>query len=279
MTRMPRERKFPRRVWRAARLAALAGVVAAAAASAQEDFVPEGETYVIDNPSAWTRLRGEYAASIGVEPFVVRGEIGILDYLTVGVSYGGADVFGTGAPTMNPRPGFQAKFRITNGGPILPGIAVGYDDQGHGKYYDFNPRPRYSGQNVDYDRYQFKAKGFYLVLSQEIEVLGALGLPLGVSYNVIEDKDDGDADVFGSLEKSLGPHLVLLGTYSMGLNDDAPDCLGSGHGYLDAGVRWRVTENFNLEFRFTNLLENQLEALGEDGSYARRLDLTYVGSF
>jgi opacity protein-like surface antigen len=277
MTFVPRERGFARRAWRAVGLAALAGAAVAAAAWAQEDFVPEGETYVIDNPSAWTRLRGEYGASIGVEPFVTRGEIGILDYLTVGVSYGGADVFGTGSPTMNPRPGFQAKFRITNGGPILPAVSVGYDDQGHGKYYDFNPR--YPGQNVDYDRYQFKAKGFYLALSQEIEILGALGLHLGASYNVIEDKDDANADVFASLEKTLGPHLVLLGAYSVGLNDDAPDSLGSGFGYLDAGVRWRVTENFNLEFRLTNLLENQLDALGEEGSYARRLDLLYVGSF
>jgi opacity protein-like surface antigen len=273
MMRMPWERKSRRRVW----LAALAVAVAAAAAWAQEDFVPEGETYVVDNPSAWTRLRGEYEARIGVEPFVVRGEIGILDYLTVGVSYGGADVFGTGTPTMNPRPGFQAKFRITNGGPILPAVALGYDDQGHGKYYDFNPR--YPALNVDFDRYQFKAKGFYLVLSQEIEVLGALGLHLGVSYNVIEDKDDDGADVYGSLEKTLGPHLVLLGAYTLGLNDDGPDSLGSGFGYLDAGLRWRVTENFNLEFRFANLLENQLETLGEEGRYARRLELAYVGAF
>lgn len=278
MIRVSRNIRFARRARRAVWFAALAGAALAAAAWAQEDFVPEGETYVIDNPSAWTRLRGEYGAGIGVEPFVVRAEIGILDYLTVGVSYGGTDVFGTATPTMNPRPGFQGKFRITNGGPILPAISVGYDDQGHGKYYDFSPR--YPGQNVNYDRYQFKAKGFYLVLSQEIEVLGALGLHLGASYNVIEDEDDGGVDVFGSLEKTLGPHLALLGAYSLGLNDDDPDnSLGSGYGYLDAGVRWRVTEDFNLEFRFTNLLENQLVALGEEGGYARRLDLWYVGSF
>lgn len=275
MALMLRERRLARR---AAWLAALAGAVVAAAAWGQQDFVPEGETFVVDNPSAWTRLRGEYAASIGVEPFVTRGEIGILDYLTVGVSYGGVGVFGTGQATMNPRPGFQGKFRITNGGPILPAISVGYDDQGHGKYYDFNPR--YPGQNLDYDRYQFKAKGFYLVFSQEIDLLGALGLHLGASYNVIEDKDDDGVDVFASLEKTLGPYLVLLGAYSLGLNDDDPDnSLGSGYGYLDAGVRWRVTDNFNLEFRFTNLLENQLETLGEEGGYARRLDLLYVGSF
>ena len=48
---------------------------------------------------------------------------------------------------------------------------------------------------------------------------------------------------------------------------------------MDAGVRWRVTENFNLEFWFTNLLENQVEVLGEEGGYSRVLYLTYIGSF
>jgi outer membrane receptor for ferrienterochelin and colicin len=65
----------------------------------------------------------------------------------------------------------------------------------------------------------------------------------------------------------------------MGLNDDSPDSLGMGYGYLGAGVRWRVTENFNLEFWATNLLENQLDKLGNEGAYNRVLYLTYVGAF
>ncbi len=271
------EGKLMLKARRAAWFLAVGVTVATLTATAQEDFVPEGETYVIENPTAWARVRGEYAGSIGVGPFVARGEIGVLDYLTVGVSYGGVDVFGNATPTMNPRPGFQAKFRITNGGPILPAVALGYDDQGHGKYYEFNPR--YPDRNVDYDRYQFKAKGFYAVLSQEVELLGALGLHAGISYNVIEDKDDANPDAFAALEKALGPHLMLLGAYDMGLNDNGTDSLGMGRGYLDAGVRWRVTENFNLEFWFTNLLENQVEVLGEEGGYSRVLYLTYIGSF
>jgi hypothetical protein len=265
---------------RAAWFLALGATVAAATAAAQEDFVPEGETYVMQTPTAWARPRGEYAGSIGVGPFVVRGEIGILDYLTAGISYGGVDVFGSAAPTMNPRPGFQAKFRITNGGPIMPAVAVGYDDQGHGRYYDFDPYvERRERKQVHYDRYQFKAKGFYAALSQEVELLGALGMHVGVSYNVVEDVDDNDVDVFAALEKGLGPHLMLLGAYDMGLNDDESKSLGMGRGYLDAGVRWRVTDNFNLEFWATNLLENQVAKLGEEGGYSRVLYLTYIGSF
>ncbi|MEE9457055.1 MAG: hypothetical protein V3W11_07890 [bacterium] len=272
--------KLGRGARRALVVLAAAAAAAAASAYAQEDFVPEGETWVMEDPTAWTRLRGEYAASIGVGPFVVRGEIGILDYLTVGISYGGVDVLGNATPTMNPRPGFQAKFRITNGGPIMPAVALGYDDQGYGKYYDYDPYiERTQHKLEDYDRYQFKAKGFYLALSQEIELLGALGLHAGVSYNVVEDVDDDGPDVYAAVEKSLGPHLMLLASYDMGLNDNAPESLGMGRGYLDAGVRWRVTENFNLEFWATNLRENQTEKLGEEGAYARKLYLTYIGSF
>ncbi len=280
MSKKALNRKLGRGARRALAVMAAAAAAMAASTSAQEECVPEGETWVMQDPTAWTQLRGEYAASIGVEPFVVRGEIGILDYLTAGISYGGASVFGSGTATMNPRPGFQAKFRITNGGPIMPAVAAGSDDQGHGKYYDFDPYIESTrGEKVNFDRYQFKAKGFYLALSQEIELLGALGLHAGVSYNVVEDVDDGGPDVYAALEKSLGPHLMLLASYDMGLNDNASGSLGMGRGYLDAGVRWRVTENFNFEFWATNLLENQTEKLGEEGAYARKLYLTYIGSF
>lgn len=261
--------------------AAAAFGVLPASVLAQEDFIPEGETYVITNPSAWTRLRGEYAGSVGVEPFTVRGELGLFDYLTVGISYGGVDAFGSIRPAMNPRPGFQAKFRITNGGQWLPAVAVGYDDQGHGRYYDYDPYIwRKDAVKVDYDRYQFKAKGFYAVMSQEIEAFGFLGLHAGASYNIIEDKDDRNcADIFGSLEKGLGQHLVILAAANMGINDNGPASLGMNRGYLDAGVRWRVVESFNLEFLLTNLLENQTSKLGAEGGYARKLSLTYIGSF
>ncbi len=260
--------------------AALLGALSAAPAFPQEDFVPEGETYVIETPTAWTRLRGEYAANLGVEPFVVRGELGILDYLTFGVSYGGADVFGNATPTMNPRPGFQVKFRFTNGGEWMPALSAGYDDQGHGRYYEYDPYIlRRTGNKVAYERYQFKAKGFYGVISQELELLGALGLHAGVSYNLAETKDDNGADVFGGLEKTLGPHIMLLGTYDMALNDNDTDALGMGRGYLDAGVRWRVVETLNLEFWLTNLLENQTTKLGHEGAYSRMFYVTYIDSF
>lgn len=264
-------------------LVAMTGAVvvcAGAPAWGQEDFVPEGETNVTEQPTAWTRFKGDYAVNMGVEPWVVRGELGVFDYLLVGLSYGGVSVFGTAEPQMYPRPGFQARFRITNGGTWMPAVAAGYDDQGHGQYFDYDPYAlRTRHRQVDYDRYQFKGKGFYAVASQEIEFLGVLGLHGGVSYNLIEDKDDDDVDCFGALEKGIGPYLMLLVSYDAALNDNEEASLGMGYGYLDAGIRWRVSEQFNLEFWANNVLENQTEKLGTAGAYGRKLSITYAGSF
>ena len=259
-------------------LAALFGAafLAAAVAVAQEDFVPEGETNVILDPTAWSRLRGEYAVNLGFEPFVFKGELGVLDYVTVGISYGGVGVLGSGEPNWNPRPGFLGKIRITNGGEWLPAIAAGYDDQGYGRYFKNKP---YGDRAAGYNRYQYKAKGFFGVISQEIEFLGSLGLHLGVSYNLLERDDDLSADVYGGLEKSIGPYFMVLGTYDAGLNDDAEPSLGMGRGYLNGGVRWRVSDKFNCEFWAVNILENQTEKLGKAGGYTRMLYLTYVDSF
>ena len=253
------------------------------AVSAQEDFVPEGGTYVIKEPTAWTRPKGEVAISTGFTPWVVRGEIAILDYVLLGVAYGGTDVLGYGKPDFNPYPAFQAKFRLTNGGPVLPALSIGYDDMGQGRYLDgVNP---YHSKNetrdtgvrkiIDYNRYVIKAKGFYVVASQEYGLFGALGFHFGANYGVRERKDDDSLDFFMGIEKSLGPRFMAMLTYDMGFNDDNDNALGEGRGFLSAGARWSVSDDFDLDFYFTNLLDNQETRLGDEGKNYRMFYITY----
>ncbi len=253
------------------------------AVSAQEDFIPEGGTYVIKEPTAWTRPKGEVAISTGFTPWVVRGEIAILDYVLLGVAYGGTDVLGYGKPDFNPYPAFQIKFRITNGGPVLPALSVGYDDMGQGRYLDgVNP---YQSKNetrdtgvskiIDYNRYVIKAKGFYVAASQEYGLFGALGFHFGGNYSVRERKDDDSLDFFMGIEKSLGPRFMAMLTYDMGFNDDNDNALGEGRGFLSAGARWSVSDDFDLDFYFTNLLDNQETRLGDEGKNNRMFYITY----
>lgn len=253
------------------------------AVSAQEDFVPEGGTYVIKEPTAWTRPKGEVTVSTGFTPWVIRGEIAILDFVLLGVAYGGTDVLGFGKPDFNPYPAFQFKFRITNGGPILPAFSVGYDDMGQGRYLDgVNPyltdnEWKRTGRRVefDYNRYAIKAKGFYVVASQEYGLLGALGFHFGGNYSIRERNDDDSLNFFIGLEKSLGPYFMAMATYDVGFNDDNDNALGEGRGFLSAGVRWGVSDDFDLDFYVTNLLDNQEKRLGDEGKNNRMFYITY----
>jgi hypothetical protein len=264
-------------------IAAFSFIHVATTAFAQEDFAPEGDTYVIKEPAAWTRPKGEIAVSTGFTPWVVRGEIAILDYVLLGVAYGGTDVLGYGEPDFNPYPAFQIKFRITNGGAVIPALSVGYDDMGQGRYLDgVNP---YQSKNesrdarerriINYNRYVIKAKGFYAVASQEYGLFGALGFHFGMNYSVREAKDDDTLDFFAAVEKSLGPRVMIMATYDVGFNDDNDNALGQGRGFLNTGIRWHVSDDFDIDFYVTNLFNNQEKRLGDEGKYTRMFYITY----
>lgn len=248
------------------------------AVTAQDDFVPEGETYVIREPAAWTRPAGDFSVQMGMEPLFIRAELGILDYLLAGISYGGVNLLGYDEPEPYPRPYFQVRFRITNGGMFLPAISVGYDDQGQGRFIE---EERIDSLRRDWNRFQIKAKGFYAVASQEYEIWGPLGIHLGMNYNAIENNDnDKHPNVFAAVEKGLGQHIMVIASYDAAINDNGDESFGDGLGFLNAGIRWRVVPQFNFEFYLMNLLENQNDRLpGDEGGMSRMLMVTYKGSF
>lgn len=241
-----------------------------------------GETYTINCPTAWTRARGNFDTHLALEPFLIKGNLSFTDFLNFGVSYGGEGVVGYGDPVFNPRPCFQAKIQITNGSELIPAIAVGYDDQGYGRFIEDEAIP-YDDPDAEvftYDRYLIKSKGIYGVLSQEYEFLGYIGLHVGANYAVTETNDDRNPDGWVGLEKSIGPDFDLVATYDLGLNDDHNQALGGdGPGFLDAGVRFKLAPEFRLEFYMLNLLNNQETKLGREGSWSRVLAFTYVMTF
>lgn len=238
-----------------------------------------GEPYTILSPTAWTRAKGTFDIHLALEPFLVKGSLGLANWLNFGVSYGGEAVIGQGDPIMNPHPGFQAKVQLSNGNEILPAIAVGYDDQGSGRFVKdeaFPPNRTYFG----YDRYIVKSKGIYAVASQEYDFLGYIGLHLGANYNMTETNDDKSPDAWASIEKSIGPIIDLVAVYDLGANDDSNQAFGGdGPGFLDAGIRFRIAPEFRLEFYTMNLLNNQKTVLGEEGKWSRVLAFTYVITF
>lgn len=249
-------------------------------------YIPYGEGRVINSPTAWTKEKGSWELGLRLLPFLFRGELGLTNHLTLGISYGGSNVIGYGPPDWNPRPGFLVKISITQGNSIVPAVCFGYDDQGFGPWLDgVNPfKLKGEGVSEDFNRYQVKSKGFFLVASQEFALLGVTAFHIGINYAITERRDEGGITAYAALEKSINPDFWILLDYDLGLNDNGDYSLGGKWGFLDLGIRWRVAPEFNVEFYLMNLLENQRDKTKlldhEDaGKWYRALAMTFKTYF
>lgn len=219
------------------------------------------DTHIIDSHTALVPAHGELALAIaaGPEGSVLTGAtLGLIDRVSVGMSYGMSEVLGRGDLQPNPRPGFQIQALLLDD-PELPAIALGFDSQGHGRWLE------------QYDRYERKSPGVYLVATQNLlttsyDLLSAVNG--GFSYSLEPNRQG--LDVFLGASQSFGRGLSVLLDYDFGLDDAAG--LDADRGYLDLGFQWRFGSGNNVRFLLRDLLGNYL---GE-GKVARELDFFYL---
>jgi len=219
---------------------------------------------LIDSPTAGLVAKGRFGLALRLFPNGgVLGQLnaGVLKRLTIGVSYGGERIIGQGDIDWFPRVEAAVRYRIIEESETWPALVVGYETQGYGAYRK--------------GRYQIKSKGFFLSLSKNYtSALGQFGVHGGV--NLTREDEDGDDDVSGwvAVDKSLNEDLVLVGEYDLGRNDHSA-ALGSGEGYLNAGLRWGVAPQLKIGFYLKNLLGN-----GDgDQDMTRELSVIYFEEF
>ena len=244
-------------------LAALC-VLTATRVEAQQDLEPR---QLVESPTAGLLPGG----SVGVDFRFYEGD-GILGHLLVGmfgrgmagISFGGRDLLGEDAVSLNPRVEFSARVRVLEEGYKMPGIAVGYASQGYGTY------------DEELKRYTKKSKGVYVVASKNFMwFAGHTGIHVGANRS-FED-DDGDDTVTGyvGVDVGLGRYAMLLAEYDLGLNDNADNSLGSGKGFLNAGLRVVASGSFAVEFDLKNIFRNGMREPHPD----RELRVVYFVKF
>ena len=169
---------------------------------------------------------------------VGRLHVGVLKRLSVGVSFGGEQLIGTGAVDWNPRVGLAARCRIIEEGYTWPALLLGFDSQGIGPYRD--------------QRYQVKSKGIYLALSKNYtSMLGELGVHAGVNMSR-EDANYGDWSAWLGIDKSLR-FMALFAEYDLGRNNGLQD-QSVGEGYLNVGGAWTITPQLRVAYYLKNAL-------------------------
>jgi len=227
--------------------------------------------WLVDMPTAGTLRKGYYNLGLRIQPYgggLFYCDIGLSNRLMLGVSYGGRRLISDRDVDWNPRIGFSAKFRVIDEIEVFPAFTVGYTDQGHGAWID------------SWDRYEFKSRGFYGVLSRNFYFYQwTSGWHFGMNYS-LEGETDNDESVnfFAGIDVAFNYNLALMFEYDLAINDDksAVPVSGKGRGYLNLSVKWLFTANLELELLAKDLLINRP---GDNNTFSREVRLTFIDSF
>jgi hypothetical protein len=205
---------------------------------------------LIDMPTAGILDRGQVALSSDLLPngnLIAKVEAGIFKNINIGLSYGGNNIIGSGAPDWYPfPPGVNLRIRLMDETILTPAVVIGFDTQGKGQYFK------------DQKRYAVKAPGIFAAASKNFGLLGYLSLHGEVNYSVLEDKDgDNFVNLMVGAEKTLGASFSILLEYNFAFNDNSTPDFGDGKGYMNMGVRWSIGEGVTVGFDLRDLLQNR----------------------
>ncbi len=222
---------------------------AVAQGTAGEDAKYEYRT-LIDMPTAGVLEKGYVSLSSELLPYgtvIARVEAGILKNVNIGLSYGGSNIIGSGLPDWYPfPPGVNLKIRFMDETILTPAIAVGFDTQGKGEYFQ------------DQKRFAIKAPGLFAAVTKNFSFLGYLSINGLVNYTLLEDKDgDNFVNLMIGAEKTIGDSFSLLAEYNFAFNDNSSYSFGAGKGYLNLGIRWSIGNGVTVGFDLRDLLQNR----------------------
>jgi hypothetical protein len=222
---------------------------------------------LIDMPTAGVLEKGFVGMTNDILPsgvLISKLEAGVFDNISFGISYGGANIIGAGDPRWYKWPGVNIRFRLFNESTLIPAVAMGFDSQGKGEYFDST------------SRYEIKSPGFYAAVSKNFELLGYLSFHGAVNYSLETKDGDNFINVSVGFEKTIGPDFSVVGEYDFAFNDNnSIEAFGSGNGYLNMGIRWALGDGFTLGFDLRDLLDNKKWS---PGSADRAIKIEYIKS-
>tara|TARA_Y100000591_G_scaffold5801_1_gene4660 strand:- start:1955 stop:2677 length:723 start_codon:yes stop_codon:yes gene_type:complete len=228
---------------------------------------------LITLPTAGTLQRGSFALEMRIQKFgglTSSISVGLTDRFQLGISYGSANLIGDDSLIWYPKPETNLKYLLIDESESTPGISLGIDTQGLGK---FN-----SGDSLM--RYDTKALGLFAVASKNwVTPLGNLGWHFGSNYNFVETNDnDKDVNFFMGFDIEFNPELSIMLEYNAALNENnmtSKNIAISRGGYLNAGIRWTFVERLHIEMDFNNLMFDKKKV----DYFNREIKITYIEYF
>ena len=204
-------------------------------------------TKLVDMPTTGVIEPGNISTEILALPFgVVIGKVIVSPFrnFSLGVSYGGENIIGTGSFKWYKKVGFNAKLKLISDTKLLPGIAIGFNSQGKGLYFS------------DLKRYENKSAGAYLAVNKNYSLLGYFSLHGVINYSFEDGDNDKNFDLQIGFEKTIGGFISFVGEYDFAFNDDK-NIIGKSYGYLNFGIRAYISNSFTVGIDIKNILQNK----------------------
>jgi hypothetical protein len=204
---------------------------------------------IIDKPTAGLLSRAgvDLTLRFFAESGVMMGlNVGVSERFMFGASYGGSRVLGDDSVRWNPGAGVLVRYQLIAESFALPALTLGFESQGYGAFVDST------------DRYTFKSPGFYVVGSKSYALLERLDLHSGINYSLEDGDRDRDINLFMGATLAVNRDFELLAEYDFAINDNKdPVSLGSGTGFLNAGLRLNIKNIVYLELFVKDIFLNK----------------------
>ncbi len=187
-----------------------------------------------------------------------------LKNLMLGISFSGNNVIGNDNLQFQKIPGFNLKFRVFDETIKIPAIAVGFSNQGNGKWIN------------SINRFENLSPGFYLALSKNFAwQLGEVSATGGIHYSFEPSKEDRCVNVYGGFEQTIWKYFSISGELNLNLDDIA---------YLEKkspinfhlSLKSSIANGITIELQLRNIINsNKYIASG----FERRLSIDIIRSF
>lgn len=234
--------------------------------------------HIVDVPTASILRGGDFHAGVRVYQdggMLASLSAGISNHVMFGISFGGTHIIGNEQQiNWNNMPGVRLIYRIWDESMRLPALVIGFDSQGAGPYYsEKNLAQPYinTAKNDSLDRYDFKSRGFYCVVSKGYSSLINAGLHAGLSYSIERGgSTKRSPTIYMATNAHLTRDLAFLLEYDFAVHDSK----WYSKGILNVGLRWAFGSNIFFDFN----LQNFLGAKDNTSDVRRVINLSYYGS-
>ncbi|MEO0085798.1 MAG: hypothetical protein ABIK37_04125 [candidate division WOR-3 bacterium] len=210
--------------------------------------------YHIDQPVPVSLGHGEYyigARLWGEGGVMARFGIGLLDRITLGMSYSANRLLGANEPQgSRPRPELQARAQVLKEMGYVPDLVLGYESQG----YD----------HCDGNEFEVREKGVYVVVGKTVEATR--------TYWEVGANWWNGFDAFLAVNQLLPADFEVMLEYDPALNDVRGEKWGPG--FLNFGVAWTFSRQLRVGLALRDILGNR-----GGGQMNRVLDLSFREKF